>query len=150
YKNAHHMKPEELEALTALKRGLPLNPDANRRCCDQIVENYRKDGRYFASCILEEGNKPGDSRVVFNVTEGPIVRVRKINFNGNDTLASDARLHAQIDTCQAFLGVKLLGSKFNPVLIDMDAAKLQQYYRDNGYLQARVTRELIFSDDHSS
>jgi outer membrane protein assembly complex protein YaeT len=150
YKYAHHMKPEELEGVTGLKRGLPLNPAQNRKACQDIVENYKKDGRYFASCFLEEGGDPGDSRVVFNITEGPVVRIGQVSFTGNDNLASSARLRTQIDEHHAFLGVHWFGSKFDPRLIDSDAAKLEEYYQKNGYLDARVSRQLIFSDDHTT
>ncbi len=148
FKYAHHTKPEELEAITGLKRGLPLNPDQNRRACFAITDYYRKDGRFFASCKLEEGGNPSDTRVVFNVTEGPVVRIRYISFTGNDTLATSPRLRQQVDTWQRFMGVELFSSKFNPAGIEQDTAKLEEYYKTNGYLDARVTRELQFTDDH--
>jgi outer membrane protein assembly complex protein YaeT len=150
YRNAHHLRDEELEAITGIKRGLPLNPGANARACRDVVEHYKKDGRFFASCYLEEGGNPADCRVVFNITEGPVVHIRQVHFTGNDTLASSARLHTQTDEHRAFLGVDFFGSKFDPKLVESDAAKLEKYYQDNGYLKARVTRELIFSDDHAS
>jgi outer membrane protein insertion porin family len=149
YKNAHHTRSEELEAITGVKRGLPLNPGTNQRACLNIVDYYKKDGRYFASCKLEEGANPGDTRVVFNITEGPVVRIRNINFTGNDTLATSMRLRStQIDTWQRFLGFQLLASKFEPLRIDSDTAKLEEYYKTNGYLDVRVTRDLVFSEDH--
>lgn len=148
YKNAHHSRPEELDGIVNIKRGLPLNPEQNRRACRDIVDHYKKEGRYFASCVLEEGGSAGDSRVVFNVTEGPVVRIRHIAFTGNENLASDARLRTQIDNHQRFLVFQMLSSKFNPQLIDEDARKLEEYYKMNGHLDARVTREVKFTDDH--
>jgi outer membrane protein insertion porin family len=149
YKHAHHAKQEELEGLTNLKRGLPLSPSTNRQACQLIVDFYKHEqGRYFASCVLEEGGNPGDTRVVFNITEGPVVRIRYISFTGNDTLASSQRLYSQIDTWKRFLCFQMITSKFDPQRIDSDAAKLETYYQTNGYLTARVTRELIFTDDH--
>src|SRR5262249_32322808 len=84
-------------------------------------------------------------RVVFNITEGPQVMVRSTNFHGQQELATAARLRTQIDTSRAFL--YLIGGKFNPFLVDNDVLKLEEYYRGNGYLNARVTRELKFSPD---
>jgi outer membrane protein insertion porin family len=149
YKYAHHTRQEELEAITGIKRGLPLNPGQNQKACLSIVDYYKKDGRYFASCKLEEGGNPTDTRVVFNITEGPVVRIRYIYFTGNDTLASTQRLSTtQIDTWQRFLGMPLLASKFDPNRVDSDAAKVEEYYKTNGYLDARVTRDLEFTEDH--
>jgi outer membrane protein assembly complex protein YaeT len=145
YKNAHHLKPDELDTLTMLRKGAPLNPAYNRQACLAIQDRYRSTGRYFATCVLEEGDKPGDSRVVFNITEGPIVRVRKISVVGG-TFVSQQRLKTQIDSSHAFLGI--LGGKFQPEMVDHDAVKLQEYYRSFGFLDAHVTRELIFTDNN--
>jgi len=147
YKNAHHFKPDELDKLTMIRRGAPLNPSENIRACYTIQEEYRKKGRLLASVHLEEGNKIGDERVVFNVTEGPVFKIRKIRFTGNDTLASGARLKTQIDSRQPLTPLALIGAKYIPQMVDHDAIKLEEYYKANGYLDARVTREVIFNDD---
>jgi outer membrane protein assembly complex protein YaeT len=148
YKNAHHTRPEELDAITNLKRGMALNPGANQNACRAIIEYYKKEGRYFASCSLEEGANPNDTRVVFNITEGPVVRVRYISFNGNDELATSARLLTQVDNNPRWLLPQPWWPKFNPLSVLDDTGKLEDYYHSNGYLDARVTRELNFSDDH--
>jgi outer membrane protein insertion porin family len=145
YKNAHHMSYEKLEAITGLKHGLPLDPERNRHACELIVEDYRKQGRIFASCVLEEGGQPGDQRVVFNIDEGPIPFVSNVAFTGNDNLAVSAPLQAEIKD-----GLCGQVRKFNPERCLEETLKLEKYYRENGYLDARVTRELIFSEDHSS
>jgi outer membrane protein insertion porin family len=150
YKNAHHATNEELEGVTNLKRGTPLSPSTNKQACQLIVDWYHRSdrGRYFASCVLEEGGNPSDTRVVFNITEGPVVRMRNITFTGNDTLASSARLYSQIDTYKRFLIFQMASSNFDPGRLESDAGKLEEYYHSNGYLTARVTREVTFSDDH--
>jgi outer membrane protein assembly complex protein YaeT len=145
YKNAHHIKQDELETLTMLRKGAPLNPSYNQQACLAIQDRYRSMGRYFATCVLEEGGQPGDSRVVFNITEGPIVRIHKISVVGG-TFVSQPRLKTQVDSSHAFLD--WLGGKFQPEMVDHDAVKLQEYYRSFGFLDARVTRELIFHPDH--
>ncbi len=146
FKNAHHAKPEELENLTGVRKGMPLNPSQNLRACYEIQDFYRKKGRLLCSVNLEEGRGPGDQRVVFNVCEGPIVKIRKIRFTGNDTLATQARLRTQIDSKQPLLNLGLIG-EFNPAVVEHDALKLEEYYKDNGYLDVRVTREVILNDD---
>jgi outer membrane protein assembly factor BamA len=148
FHNARHATQEELEGITNLRRGLTLSPSLNRQACQLIVDWYKREqGRYFASCVLEEGGSPSDSRVVFNITEGPVVRIRNINFTGNETLASSARLYSQISTWKRFLAMEMTGSKFEIARIEADTAKLQDYYQSNGYLDARVTREQHFTDD---
>ncbi len=148
YRNAHHISEKELAGMTRLRKGMPLDPTSNKNACFEIQDYLKKKGRYFASVTLEEGDKPTANRVIFNVSEGPIVRVRSINFEGHDKLASSARLRTQIEASRMFLGLPI-GAIFNPPLIDNDALKLEEYYKDNGYIHVRVARELIFSDDFS-
>jgi outer membrane protein assembly complex protein YaeT len=145
YKNANHARPDDLDEVTKIRRGAPLNPSQNVRACYDIQEYYRKQGRFFANAFLEEGQSPGDQRVVFNISEGPVVRIRRIRFTGNNTLASDARLKTQIDTRKAFLG--MLGGVYVPAAIEHDALKLQEYYKGNGYLSAQVSSEVRLNDD---
>jgi outer membrane protein assembly complex protein YaeT len=146
YRNAHHLKPDELDTITGLRKGAPLNPAANRQACMNIQQRYREDGRLFASVTLEEGGQPGDSRVVFNITEGPVVRVRSVSCIGY-SFVGEQRLKTQVDTSRAFLG--MMGGKYNPVMIDHDVTKLIEYYRSFGFLDVRINRELKFSEDYN-
>src|SRR5260370_1446978 len=49
YTGVKHIKQEELESLTGLNRGTPLNPIANNLARQPILENLRDDGRYYAN-----------------------------------------------------------------------------------------------------
>ena len=69
FKGANHMSKDDLEQATGLRKGAPLNPIANQVACQAIVRKYQEKGRMWASVELIEGDKPGDSRVVFNITE---------------------------------------------------------------------------------
>ncbi|HMF17551.1 MAG TPA: POTRA domain-containing protein, partial [Gemmataceae bacterium] len=69
-KNANHIYKEELDELTRLQIGMPLDPVSNKRAAYAIKDHLQKQGRYFANVVLEEGGDPGDKRVVFNITEG--------------------------------------------------------------------------------
>src|SRR5262249_5547617 len=139
YRGAHHLKNDDLESATGLKKGVPLNPWAVQRARQAILDKYREKGRLSASVDIEEGLKPGDSCVVFNITEGPVVKVGGIEFVGN-SFVSQARLRTQINSSRPFLG--LIGGDFNPMMADADVSKLEGYYRDNGYHDVHVSREL--------
>src|ERR1051325_3558370 len=90
FKHANHLDTKELQSMTRVQRGMPLNPTLNILARNEIADHLRKQGYYFANVSLEEGDKDGDERVVFNVTEGPKVRVRSIRFTGQQDLASEA------------------------------------------------------------
>lgn len=145
YNGAKHLKPDELETLTGLRKGAPLNPIANRMAVHAIQRRYEEMGRLFAGVELVEGDKPGDTRVVFNITEGPIIRVSGIDFVGN-TFVSGARLNTQIDSSRQFLG--LFGGRFDPMTADHDITKLEEYYKRYGFQDVRVSREFQWDADY--
>jgi outer membrane protein insertion porin family len=145
YNGAKHLKPDELETLTGLRKGAPLNPIANRMAVNAIQRRYEEMGRLFAGVELVEGDKPGDSRVVFNITEGPVVHVKSLGFVGN-TFVSGARLNTQVDSSRMFLG--LFGGRFDPMTADHDVSKLEEYYKRYGFQDVHVSREFQWEEDH--
>jgi outer membrane protein assembly complex protein YaeT len=147
YKNAHHLKQDDLEALTGLRKGTPLNPIANRLAAQAIQRKYFEEGRPFATVELVEGGEPGDTRVVFNITEGPIVKVGDIAFVGN-TFVGGARLATQIQSSRPFLGV--FRHRYTPAMSDLDIIKLEEYYRSFGFRDVRVSREVQWAEDQRS
>ena len=104
YRNAHHLRQEELEGITSIKKGMPLNPALNQKACFDIQDHYKKLGRIFTSVKLEEGGKPGDKRVVFSITESRVVKVRNITYEGNGEFVTGNRLATQVDPGGAFPG----------------------------------------------
>jgi outer membrane protein assembly complex protein YaeT len=145
YRHAKHISADELEGITGLRAGLPLDPITNKSACFKIQEHMKQKGYYFTNVVLEEGDKSGDERVVFNITEGPVVRVRHISFTGQKELASAERLRSQTETSRSIFG--LVGGVFEPAKIDFDVNKIEEYYKANGYLNVRVARRLDFSHD---
>ncbi len=146
YKGAKHMKQKDLDALTGLRRGAPLNPTANLLACRAIEQKYRDDGRIFAKVLLEEGGQVGDTRVVFNITEGPEVKVRSIRFVGHGRWISSGRLRTQINSSRSFLGI---GGTFDPRKLEADVLALRDYYRGLGFLDVEVMPETSFTPDHT-
>jgi len=146
YDGAKHMKDEDLAKITELKRGTPLNPHRNQRAAQLIAAKYRDEGRLWASVNLKEGGAAGDTRVVFDITEGPEVKVRDTKFNGHGQWVSDARLRNQLLTSRSFLGI---GGKFIPKMVEEDVRILTDYFRTLGYLDARVSPEYQWSADRS-
>ncbi len=144
YQGAKHLKPDELDSITGIRKGTPLNPIANQMARQAILRHYNEQGHMWAGVELLEGDKPGDTRVVFNITEGPIARVRSISFTGN-TFVYGPRLNTQIDSSHAIFG--MLGGKFDPERASHDVSKLEEYYKSYGFHLVRVSRELKWTED---
>jgi outer membrane protein insertion porin family len=146
YKGAKHLKQTELESLSGLRRGMPLNPVASKLACQSIERKYQEDGRMFARVTLDEGEHAGDTRVVFNITEGPEVKVTATEFVGHGRWVSSARLREQIITSRSHLGI---GGTFDPNKLEADVMQLREYYKNLGFLDSDVSAELIWSRDHT-
>ncbi len=139
YEGAKHLSREELESLTGLKKGSPMSVASNHLARQAILRKYYEKGRLLADVKLLEGGKDEDLRVVFQITEGPIVRIRDIRFEGN-TFVTDARLKTQIDSGERVFGV--FGGKYRPELLDLDVHKLIDYYKTFGFFSVKAHREL--------
>ncbi len=71
-------------------------------------------------------------------------RIRQIVFEGNNTIA-DRELKRQIDTKPAFWIFRT--GEFDENRVDTDTARLQNHYRDHGFLDARATYRRELSED---
>jgi outer membrane protein assembly complex protein YaeT len=147
YLGAKHLKDDALNELTEIRVGSPLNPNANRTACRKIVAKYYEEGRLYASCQLLKGGDPGDNEVVFQITEGPIVRVRDIRFEGNN-FVSGAVLKTHLNTSHAIL--RCIGGQYNPAMVENDITELEKYYRNYGYHDVKIRRDLEWLPDGQS
>ena len=148
YNGAKHLgrTDDDINQITGLRMGMPLDPITNRAACLAIVKKLNEDGRPFASCELVRGDQPSDTEVVFNIGEGPKVKITGIEFEGN-TFEPGSVLKTHINSNSAIPGLGLFLGTLNPQMVDADIAKLEEYYKSFGYLDARVSRELHWNED---
>lgn len=147
YEGFKHLSRDEIDQTTGLRKGFPMSVAANRRAATALERLYHSKGYLFAKVGLVEGDKDEDINVVFRVTEGPIVRVRGIEFEGN-TFVSGARLKTQIDSEARILG--LFGGQFNPAMLDHDVLKLTEYYRSFGFFDVRIRRDVRWNPGYET
>jgi outer membrane protein insertion porin family len=78
-------------------------------------------------------------KVVFDVKEGPKVKIRTLNFEGNKDV-SDGTLAKQMKSTKATGMFSWITGKgtYNENKFDEDAEKVIEYYRNKGYITARV------------
>ena len=144
YIGAEHIGRAKLQTLTGVRKGDPMNPLSNELGRQSILREYQDDGRYFASVELVEGGKPTDSRVVYQIVEGPVVKVAGVSFRGNEH-ADSGRLRTVLTTKKQFAG--FIGGKFRSPTVDEDVRRLIEYYQGLGFLAAQVTPEVVRTAD---
>ncbi len=121
-----------------LAQGEALNVYMVQESRRKIEEFYHSKGFAKAQVSILEGEQTGDRRVVLQVDEGHIERIWSVDFVGNDpSLVTDSRLKTLIRSKPGVFKY-LLHGKVDHALIEEDRRKLVSYYRNLGYLQARV------------
>jgi outer membrane protein assembly complex protein YaeT len=148
YNGAHHLGSDDTisKDITHLHVGDPLHPTTNKIAAQAIVAKLNEDGRPFASCDLLRGDQPGDTEVIFNISEGPQARIGSISFEGNTFVAGSVLKTHILSAQKGPLGL-LFPGKLNPALVEADIAKLEEYYKSFGYLNVQVSRDLRWSPD---
>jgi len=142
--NQHYTESALLDVIR-VRKGAPMNPAVNRQSASAITNKMREDGRYYATCTLGLGNRASDDRVVFEIVEGPVVRLKAVNFRGNSSRfeTGSSRLGTVVKTHGALFGEPtIFTSKFTPMAIDMDRKLILGHYHQLGYLDCVVDTEV--------
>lgn len=105
----------------------------------RIIELYRRSGRFAATVTPKIAEQP-QNRVdlIFEINEGPVTDVRRINFIGNKVY-TDAELRRVLAT-QESRWWKFLTSNdnYDPDRLEYDREKLREFYGDRGFADFRV------------
>ncbi len=119
-----------------------IDPGLIRRVAGIVRDLYAGKGYQFAEVKPEVKEVTGGPKLVhlsFVITEGPKVRIRTIDFVGNQAIG-DGTLRRKMKENKAggFLGFLGGGGTFKEDKFEEDADKVVEYYRDKGYITARV------------
>jgi outer membrane protein assembly complex protein YaeT len=151
YIGNQHLSKDELDKLTGLRIRMPMSPHLNQQARLNILRKYQEDGRVHASVTLREGTKLDDRKVIFDIVEGPKVKIKEVDFEfvgPHESGISSGRLREQITISRARLG-GLINGDYHPGQIDSDVKDLTLYYHGLGYLDCRVGREIVPTADQN-
>lgn len=110
----------------------------------RIRSIYRDRGHFRVEVEVDEELLEKSDLLIFRIIEGPRVRVRAIEFRGNKSF-SRKQLKAQIKSETAFFLFRK--GRLNDQVIERDIRALDSFYKDRGYLEVRVGRDLELSPD---
>jgi outer membrane protein assembly complex protein YaeT len=109
-----------------------------------IERKYRDAGYHFVHVSLDTNRVEKDRVARYTITEGPQVRISRIEFSGNASLGK-SELEKQMES-KAYFPIIHSGT-LDEDQLDRDIAAVRNYYIDQGFLDVRVDRELDFSPD---
>ncbi len=134
FRGRNKVRLKDIETTTGLKAGGRADPMRAQMAVAQIKNLYEEKGYGLTEVRLLEGGRQGDTKVVFEIYEGPWVKLGAIDFVGN-TIVSDALLRTKITSKTPIL---TFGGSYRRDDVDADARKLVDYYNGMGYLEAKV------------
>lgn len=105
----------------------------------KLLQIYRQSGR-FAARVEPKIIKLPENRIdlVFEIEEGPVTQVQKINFVGNKAF-SEGTLETAIQTKEArWYRFFTSDDNYDPDRLNYDQEKLRQFYLNHGYADFRI------------
>jgi len=131
----------------ALRLDSFLDQSVVRRVQGIVQDLMAEKGYEFAEVTSSVEPLPAGPKlvkVVFDVQEGPKVKVRTINFDGNVKVGDRALGRQMKDTKRhGWLSWMTGKGTYNESKFDEDAGKITEYYRNRGYISARVGQPQI-------
>ena len=130
------------EAGVTLRLDSFLDQGSVRRVEGILRALMAEKGHQFADIKSRVESLPGGpklAKVIFDINEGPKVKVRDIEFVGNEKI-SDGRLKRRMKETKEhwFLSWITGRGTYQEAKFEEDADKVQEYYRERGYIQARI------------
>ncbi len=135
---------QELLGLIALAPGVPADEyliDASKRA---IQERYREKGHYLAEVAVDQEQLDKNGILLFSIIEGPRVKIRVIEFEGNEAFDSK-QLISEVSSREAIF--LLNPGRLDEQVLAADVAAIDAFYKERGYLDVRVGREIQLSPD---
>jgi outer membrane protein insertion porin family len=130
---------EEVEEVITAKRGSILNINVIQNDMDRIIELYKEDNYHNVKVdykIYELKGNQADLEYI--IDEGEKFQIEKIQFEGNKAF-SDKKLKKQMSTAEEnILSWFTSAGDLNEDNLEQDVARLASFYKNNGYMQARV------------
>jgi outer membrane protein assembly complex protein YaeT len=138
---------KDLEEVVGVKPGALIDRHKIFAAVAGIERKYHEAGYHFVSVVLDEKALESNHAALYTITEGPEVRVKKLEFSGDASIPA-AELDKQVTT-RPYFWIFSPGT-FDEEQLDRDLGALRNYYIEQGFLDVKADRELIFTPDKAS
>ena len=134
------IETKDLEKEVELKPRSIFSREKVQSDVKRILDIYRRSGRYNATVepkIIEQSENRVD--LVYEISEGPVAKVRKITFIGNDHFEGDVLRKAMRTEETAWYKFLSDNDKYDPDRQLFDEELLRRFYNNEGYADFQVT-----------
>lgn len=121
---------------------------------DFLIENakrdmkalYRARGHYLSTITVDKVELDTSGILLFRIVEGPRVKIKAIEFEGNSAFTSD-QLYAEIDTRTSVILFRR--GELDEEKLANDETAINRFYKNRGYLEIRVDSMIDLSPDQT-
>lgn len=126
----------QLKEVVTQKIDEPADWFAVRDGRDAIVAKYKEAGFGDVQVSFDQPAVEKSGELLYTLVEGRKVLIRKIRFEGNANI-EERKLKKELETKTAWWIFRT--GAFDKDVAEADTARVQNYYRDRGYLDAKVS-----------
>ncbi|MFW6388453.1 MAG: outer membrane protein assembly factor BamA [Desulfohalobiaceae bacterium] len=138
-KGAEELKEKEILEIMQVESGDMLNPRLIKEDLSRISELYRKEGYYRAEAEYSQTEvKPGQIDLIIELEENEKQYIREIDIQGAEKI-SPGKLKKKLALKERGFFSWITGrGVLKEELLDRDAAALEVYYTNQGFVDAQV------------
>lgn len=140
------LKTREIKEKLRLEKVATADDETLHRIATEIKKLYQEENKHHVSIATKlEANKDNPDKVTahFTITEGHKSFIKYVNFVGNDHMPA-RKLRGGIFTREEWLfGFMDSSGTYNKDMLEADKHRLEYFYRDHGYLQAKVFKTKV-------
>jgi outer membrane protein insertion porin family len=139
---------EELKKTNTVIRLDTFIDPALIRKVEGLVRDMMKEKGFQAAVVTHEitpvAGQAKQVNVVFNLSEGPKVKIRNVDFTGNQAF-SDRRLRRRMKENRAHWWLSWLTGRgtYQETKYEEDAQRVTEFYQDHGYVRAQVGEPVL-------
>jgi len=138
---------------TELTKGKKLSESFLTNTRNYIINKYKKEGflnTKVALNIIPDTTEKNARKMVVNIDRGKRIKIKEINFNGNEVF-SDKKLKSKLKkTKSKFLLRFWKKSKYIEEEFMGDKENLMDFFKEKGYRDARIIKDtLILNEDNT-
>lgn len=148
YDGNYRIKEKRLKKEISTRANASLNERLVKDDSQKLFEFYQKRGftQVKIDYSIDRDPETGFGEVTFTIDEGPKVKVKKVEFDGN-VLEKDKKLRKQMKTRPWGWFSWLTGTgKLDETQFEEDLIKVRDYYRNEGFLDIEILEDQIEYD----
>ena len=134
----------EILSMVLLRPGDPADSYLIEQGLQRIIRAYQDKGHFVADVTIDRTLLAESNILVYQIREGPRVKIKDIRFEGNTTYTGK-QLKSKLRSKEYFPVFQK--GELNREQLELDAAGVRDLYRQRGFLDAQVGRRIDLSPD---